>query len=140
MYINYLPEGLKSNAKLFADDTSLFSIVKNEHVSFNQLKSNLSQIEKWAFQWKMQFNPDPKKPATEVIFSHRLNKNPHHPLKLNNLPVATQTSTKYLGMILDCRLDFNVHLDNFFFKLIFSNQKNNYYYMNRKNKNIKQKY
>ena len=28
VYINDLPDGLKSNAKLFADDTSLFTIVK----------------------------------------------------------------------------------------------------------------
>ena len=31
VYINDLPDGLKSNAKLFANDTSLFPIVKDKN-------------------------------------------------------------------------------------------------------------
>ena len=113
IYINDLPEGLKSNAKLFADDTSLFSVVNDVNVSYNELNSDLSQIDKWASQWKMQFNPDPKKPAaSEVVFSHRLIKNAHPAVKLNNLPIVPSISTKHLGMILDCKLDFNLHLDD----------------------------
>ena len=30
IFINGIPDGLKSNAKLFADDTSIFSIFKNK--------------------------------------------------------------------------------------------------------------
>ena len=30
-----------------------------------------------AFQWKMRFNPDPKKQAQEVIFSRKINKIDH---------------------------------------------------------------
>ena len=37
IYINDLPDELKSNAKLFADDTPLFSIVKDENESVNTL-------------------------------------------------------------------------------------------------------
>ena len=33
VYINDLPEGLTTNAKLFADDTSLFSVVHNSTLS-----------------------------------------------------------------------------------------------------------
>ena len=33
VYINDLPEGLTTNAKLFADDTSLFSVVHDVHDS-----------------------------------------------------------------------------------------------------------
>ena len=46
IYINDLPDELKSNAKLFADDTSLFSIVKDENESANALNYDLSQISK----------------------------------------------------------------------------------------------
>ena len=35
------------------------------------------KINKWAFQWKMSLNLDPKKQAQEVIFSRKLNK-PNH--------------------------------------------------------------
>ena len=63
IYINDLPNELKSNAKLFADDTSLLTIVKDENESANILNNDLSLITKWAFNWKMLFNPDPSKPA-----------------------------------------------------------------------------
>ena len=31
-------------------------------------------IHKWAFQWKMNFNPDPAKQIQEVIFSRKTKK------------------------------------------------------------------
>ena len=71
IYINDLPNELKSNAKLFADDTSLFTIVKDKSESANILNNDLSEISKWAYNWKMLFNPDPSKPAQEVVFSKK---------------------------------------------------------------------
>ena len=50
IYINYLLNGLNSNAKLFADDTSLFSVVHNITDSANLLNSDLSKINEWALQ------------------------------------------------------------------------------------------
>ena len=65
--INDLPNELKSNVKLFADDTYLFTIVKDINESASILNNDLLLISKWAFNWKMLFNPDPTKPAQEVI-------------------------------------------------------------------------
>ena len=50
IYINDLPNGLNSNAKLFADNTSLFSVVHNITYSANLLNSYLSKINEWALQ------------------------------------------------------------------------------------------
>ena len=44
IYINYLPNELKSSVKLFADDTSLFTIVKDENESANALNNDFSLI------------------------------------------------------------------------------------------------
>ena len=68
IYINDLSEGLTTNAKLFEDDVSLFSVVNNINLSATNLNSDLSKINAWANQWKMTFNPDPNKQAQEVIF------------------------------------------------------------------------
>ena len=68
VYINDLPDGLKSNAKLFADDTFLFTLVKDKNESANILNGDLQLISSWAYKWKMLFNPDPKQPAQEVLF------------------------------------------------------------------------
>ena len=65
IYINDLGKNIKSNIKFFADDTMLFSIVKDPVLSADDLNHDLD-IYQWAHQWKMEFNPDPTKQATEV--------------------------------------------------------------------------
>ena len=63
IYINDLFDNLQCNPKLFADDTSLFSTVKVAERTANNVNNDLKEINKWAFQWKMSFNPDPTKQA-----------------------------------------------------------------------------
>ena len=111
IYINDLSEGLSSNTKLFADDTSLFSVIHNSNTSALELNSDLAKINRWAFQWKMRFNPDPKKQAQEVIFSRKSKAISHPTLVFNNHNVIQTTSQKYLGIILDTRLSFEKHLE-----------------------------
>ena len=68
IYVNDIHEGIKSICKIFADDTSLFLIIKKDWLSQNNLNSDLKKISEWAHQWKILFNPDPRKQATEVFF------------------------------------------------------------------------
>ena len=68
VYINDLVENVSSDAKLFADDTSLFTVVYDEGIAADQLNRDLKVISDWAYQWKMQFNPDKNKQAIQVIF------------------------------------------------------------------------
>ena len=42
--------------------------------SANDLNKDLEMINKCAFQWKMNFNPDPAKKIQEVIFSRKTKK------------------------------------------------------------------
>ena len=111
IYINDLENGIKSQVKFFADDTSLLSIVKNPNVTANELNHDLVLISQWAYQWKMSFNPDPNKQAVEVIFS-RKSKQIHHPeIYFNGVEVKTAKSHKYLGLILDSKLTFVSHIN-----------------------------
>ena len=55
IYINDLTEDLTTNVKLFADDTSLFSVVHDTQTSANDLNKDLEIINNWDFQWKMNF-------------------------------------------------------------------------------------
>ena len=112
VYINDLPDELKSNAKLFADDTSLFTIVKDKNESTNILNDDLQLISRWAYKWKMLFNPDPKKPAQEVVFSRKKQKQNHPILRLNDIQVERNTYQKHLGLILDENLNFKQHVDS----------------------------
>ena len=48
IYINDLADGLSSNAKLFADDTSLFSVVHNANTTAKELNNDLVKVNRWA--------------------------------------------------------------------------------------------
>ena len=71
IYVNGVPNGLKSECKLFADDASLFSVARDVNTSASDINNDLKLISNWAFQWKMSFNPDPSKQAQEIIFSRK---------------------------------------------------------------------
>ena len=116
IYINDLSENLASNSKLFADDTSLFSVVKNIDASNIDQNNDLKKISKWAFQWKMNFNPDPTKQAQELIFSRKVQTTNHPPLFFNENVVPQTTLQKHLGMFLDSKLNFSEHLKTIFQK------------------------
>ena len=74
IYINHLTEGISSNARIFADDASLFSVTHDTQTSANNRKKDLERISNSATQWKINFNPDTTKQAQEVIFSRKLKK------------------------------------------------------------------
>ena len=107
IYINDLPDGIKSICKIFADDTSLFSKVKDKNCSTVELNNDLKIISNWAIQWKISFNSDPKKQAVEILFSKKHEKDNYLPLNFNGDNVQTAISQKHLGLVLDSKLDFN---------------------------------
>ena len=110
IYISDLPDSLSSNVKLFADDTSLFSVVYDIHSSASDLNKDLKTINEWALQWKLSFNPDPNKQAQEVIFTRKSKNMRHPPLIFNKSKVFQSTAQKRLGLILDNRLSFEEYL------------------------------
>ena len=117
IFINGLSECLTTNVRLFADAFSLFFVVENIDLSTTNLNSDLSKINAWASQWKMTFNPDPNKKAQGVIFSRKIKKTSHPPLKCNNNSVKQVQFQKHLGVYLDDKLNFREYLHNIFKKV-----------------------
>ena len=60
----------------------------------------------------MQFNPDPKKQAQEVVFSKKAESNNCLPLTFKKTEVRTCQFQKYLGLILDEQLNFTEHINS----------------------------
>ena len=110
IYINDLTENIKSQMRLFADDSFIFTPVTDVQVTHEQLVEDLEIISNWGYQWKMVFNPDITKQAVEVIFSVKRKKPIHPDLNFNGIPVAREDSTKHLGAHLDSRLNFSKHI------------------------------
>ena len=112
IYINDLSNNLSSNCKLFADNTSPFSVVNNIHTSATTLSQDLKAITNWVFQWKMIFNPDLSKQAQEVIFSKKIKKLLHPTLLFNNIPLSNSLFQIHLGLTLNIQLNFSEHIKN----------------------------
>ena len=109
VYINDLVDNVSSGAKLFADDISLITVVYDEDITTEQLNRDLQIIAEWAYQQKMQFNPDVAKQAIQIIFSQKRDKPIHPPFYFNESEVVSKQEQK-LFLILDSNLNFQSHV------------------------------
>ena len=100
----------KSFVNFFAGDTMLFSVTKDPQISASDLKHDLEVINRWPYQWKMAFNPDPNKQATEILFSCKKKEMDYTELTFNGAPVASVKKHKHLVVILEPNLSLVKHL------------------------------
>ena len=117
IYINDLSNNLPSNVKLFADNTSLFSVTHDVNLPAKKLNDDLRKISNLAFQWRMSFNPDLNKQTQEVTFIRKIKSNIHPLLVFNNNVVSQVNSHKHLGIIIDFKLTFEEYLLRVFKKV-----------------------
>ena len=106
VYINDIVDNVRCDIKLFADDTSLFSVVRNDR-STEELNRDLELLRLWSWQWKMYFNADK---TEEVIFSTKRDKPLHDPLTLGTDDIDRKMEHKHIGIVLDSKLSFQSHI------------------------------
>ena len=107
IYINDIVENITSDIRLFADDTSIFSVVKNGITSADELNRDLERLRLWAWQWKMHFNSEK---TEEVLFSTKRARLDHPVLVLGTEVIERKVEHKHLGVILDAKLNFQSHV------------------------------
>ena len=74
---------------MFADDISLFLVVHDINTSASDVNEDWEKISNWAFQWKIDFNPDPSKKAQEIRFSRKKTAWLHSVAQCDNKPVKS---------------------------------------------------
>ena len=105
-----MTDGLRCNVKLFADDTSIFTVVHDPKTAAVDMNHDLSLINIWARKWRMSFNPDSTKQAVEVTFSKKRSPVNHPPIFFNEAPVKNVPEQRNLGIILDSKFSFASHI------------------------------
>ena len=58
---------------LFAQDTSIFTVVNDPNTAAVDMNHDFILINLWVCEWRMSFNPDPTKQAVEMTFSKKTN-------------------------------------------------------------------
>ena len=107
VYINDLINVVGSNARLFADDTSLYIDFDDPTEAKNILDTDLLNIQNWAKQWLVNSSP-PKTKAMTVSFK----KHQSPPLRFQDTDLADVDSHKHLGLTLSKNLSWSVHISN----------------------------
>ena len=110
VYINDLIVGLTSNAKLFAEDTLLFSMVCDLTSSSQSLNGDLSKILQRTYKWKILCNPDTSKLAQKIVFYSKKKFN-HSDTYFNNMPLKRKNTQQHLGLYLDAKLNFSEYIN-----------------------------
>ena len=89
-----------------------FSIVNDPGISADYVNHYLDIMHQWVHQWKMEFNTDPTKQATEDLFSCKKSSPSHPSLIFNGTAVTNANANEQnrLGLILDSGLSFENHL------------------------------
>ena len=67
VFINDLPDGIRSKVRLFANDTAVYLAVSNLEDA-KQLQEDLGRLGDWSLKWDMEFNPS-KCPVIHVTRS-----------------------------------------------------------------------
>ncbi|CAG2205733.1 unnamed protein product [Mytilus edulis] len=107
IYVNDIKDGIVSNIKLFADDTSLVKQIDDISDCFQTLNSDLVTLNTWAQQWCVTFNAE----KTEYLIISKKKQIPHYPpLILNNVNIKRVTCHKHLGLILNDKLSWTDHI------------------------------
>ena len=92
---------------MYADDLAVWFSHPNVDQANRLIQLALNKIQDWCYRWGVQISP--AKSAT-LVFSHRLTVQPATPLNLKGEIIPLVDHFKYLGLTLDRRLTFNVHV------------------------------
>ena len=106
IFINDLPDYIKSISTIFADDTKAY----NSCDKSDQLQEDLIALNDWSIKWQLFFN------CTKCKCLHIGSKNPqrdyYFPSKDGNIYIPKCTDEKDLGVTFDEDLKFDLHIEN----------------------------
>ena len=108
LFINDLPEGVKSTCRLFADDCILYSKVSGPEDA-NRLQNDLDKLSAWQDKWQLGFNAQ----KCHVMRITHTRKPFLQQYKLNGVILEEKKSHTYLGVDFCKDLTWNTHVDGY---------------------------
>ena len=109
LYINDLPSNIKSNIFMFADDTKLFRTIETP-IDQHTLQDDLNQLTQWSRKWLLKFHPN----KCKVMHIGKAKTDEYrYTLNVNNVNHELEyiTEEKDIGVIIDCKLEFDKHVN-----------------------------
>ena len=107
IYINDLPNNLKSTVRLFADDTIICMTISNG-TDVTALQQDLDKLAKWEETWQMEFHPQ----KCSVLHITRSRNPKYKQYTLRGHILVKEDNAKYLGVVIDKTLSWNNHIND----------------------------
>ena len=102
LFINDMPEFVKSCIEMSADDAKVFKAIMTEQ-DRSDLHEDPDNLQNWASTWKMKFNAD----KCKVL--HIGNQSPQYEYRMCDTSLDVVREEKDLGVIVDEKLKFDTH-------------------------------
>ena len=91
LFINDLPNWIRNNIRLFADDTKIWCIIKDKE----DQQADLDEMMNWSNKWMLRFNPDK---CTVMHIGHSCDTQYHMVDNGTSLNMSVTTEKKDLGV------------------------------------------
>ena len=104
IYINYLPNSLTSQCKMFADDLKIY----NKSFNHDIVQMDINNMLKWSSKWCLYINTN----KFNVLHSEEKNTDCDYFMSIDEVDYKLNNSqlVKDLGVTFDPKLNFNHHI------------------------------
>jgi hypothetical protein len=106
IFINDLPEAVKSKCKIFADDTKIYGTPEEG----DEIQRDLTRLQEWSGVWNLYFNVN----KCKVMHIGKGNPARQYTMTLegDERVIETCTTEKDLGVTFDALLNFDAHINS----------------------------
>ena len=116
IFINDLPENIRSSVRLFADDCVLYRNIESP-MDCQILQDDLNSLAQWETDWQMKFNV--AKCHSMRVTRHPPDKHIQFDYTLHQQRLEQVQSAKYLGLTITDDLDWGQHISEISAKAFF---------------------
>ena len=113
VYINYIFSSTEVNVRLVADDACLMYQHSDPEYLNEVINKELGKVDKWLRANKLFINYS----KTKFLLFNKTSKNCTFSVKINGFLIEQSDSIKYLGVVLDDKLNWKKHLSSLKSKL-----------------------
>ena len=109
IYTNDLPDCIENATTiLFADDTTIYESASDINYLYRSMNSNLSRLTDWFRGNKLSLNVAK---TNYMLFSHHISTDESLELKMADQNIIQTNCSKFLGIHIDDKLKWNIHID-----------------------------
>jgi hypothetical protein len=106
LYTNDIPACKEATIATFADDTAIIAEGESIEEATGKLQSAIDKVNIWTKRWRIKLNE-----AKSVHVNITNKKFNYLPVSINQQIIPHENSAKYLGMTLDAKLRWKVHVE-----------------------------